>query len=592
MSSNNDSRDLKPDLRQSAAEFDVLVETGRRLTETTDLPTILQAAVDGVTGLAGLDTAAVYLLEGDVLHLGATYPPLPADFPTELRDAPLSDHLHIRETLEGKKLLLVDDLRQTARTRAEREVARQRNLRTVLYVPLVVDGDGLGAFLVGSTGQTAHIAENCIGLVQALANLAALTARNARLFNESQAKTRELQASLEEKLQVEKDREELREQLAQAQKLESIGRLAGGVAHDFNNLLQVIQGYTDLAMAAVGPVEPANSHLLEVRAAAERSAGITRQLLAFARRQTIAPKVLDLNESVESILQLLKPLLGEDLDLVWVPERTPLPVFLDPSQLDQVLTNLCVNARDAIADVGKVTIETLAMTIGQEYCDLHEGFQPGRYCMLAVSDDGCGFDPEVRDRIFEPFFTTKQDGTGLGLAMVYGVVKQNNGFIHVYSEPGHGTTFKIYLRHHEGEERPVAASSAPSGKSGGGGETVLVVEDDPAILKFLKTILTRRGYSVLAADSPQRALELAAGHSDEIQLLLTDVILPEINGRELAEKIGAQCPGLAVLYMSGYTSNVIAHRGVLEEDVSFIQKPFSPGQLVDMVQELLGAKEE
>ncbi len=586
MPSSYDREDLIPDCRQSADEIDILVETGQRLAETLDLQTILQAAVDGITGLAGLETAAVYLLEGQILHLWATYPPLPHDFPADLRDAPLADHLHIKEAIGEKKPFVVDDLMVSAKTGAEREVARQRKLRTVLYVPMVIDGEGIGVFIVGSTSGVVPIAESRIGLAGALANLASLTARNALLFQDAEAKALELKASLEERLKVEKEREQLQLQLAQAQKLESIGRLAGGVAHDFNNLLQVIQGYTELAIASVPATSPAFDHLREVQGAAERSASITRQLLAFARKQTIAPKLLDLNQAVDQTLLMLKRLVGESLDLVWVPEAKPLPVLMDPSQLDQILTNLCINARDAIEDVGKVTIETQAARFDEEYCRLHEGYLPGRYCMLAVSDDGCGFDDEVRKNIFDPFFSTKDEGTGLGLATVYGIVKQNEGFIDVYSESGQGTTFKIYLPYHEGRGRPVAEPRSAS-VGAGSGETVLVVEDDPSILTLLKTILKRQGYNVISADSPLAAIELAQRHRSEIRLLVTDVVLPNMNGRELAKRIGAIAPGLLVLFMSGYTADVIAHRGVLYEDVSFLQKPFDSRQFAEKVRSML-----
>ncbi len=589
MPSSHDREDLKPDYRQSAGEFDILVETGQRLAETLELQTILQAAVDGITGLAGLDTAAVYLLEDKILHLWATYPPLPPGFPAELRDAPLADHLFIKEAIEAKKHFVVDDLQSAAKTDAEREVARQRKLRTVLYVPIVIDGEGIGAFIVGSTSGIVHIAENRIGLVGALANLAALTARNALLFQDAEVKTLELKASLEERLRVEKEREQLQLQLAQAQKLESIGRLAGGVAHDFNNLLQVIRGYTELAISSVPSTNPAFDYLHEVKGAAERSASITRQLLAFARQQTIAPKVMDLSKSVDKTLQMLKRLVGEDLDLVWAPDKKPLPVLMDPSQLDQVLTNLCINAREAIEDVGKVTIETQAARFDEEYCRLHEGYVPGDYCMLAVSDDGCGFDDEFKKNIFEPFFSTKKEGTGLGLAMVYGIVKQNEGFINVYSELGQGTTIKIYLPLHEGAGSP-ALEPRKATVHPGGGETVMIVEDDSSILTLLETVLRRQGYKVISADSPLAALELAQRHQGEIQLLVTDVVMPEVNGRELAKRIGALNPGLLVLFMSGYTSNVIAHRGVLDEDVTFLQKPFESQQLAEKVRSMLDGK--
>ncbi len=380
----------------------------------------------------------------------------------------------------------------------------------------------------------------------------------------------------------------LAEQLEQAQRLESVGRLAGGVAHDFNNMLGVILGRAELALERVEPGHPLEVDLQEILHAAGRSAEITRQLLAFARKQTIAPVVLDLNETVEGMLRMIRRLIGEDIDLAWLPRTGLWPVRMDPSQLDQVLANLCVNARDAIHGVGKVTIETDRVVFDEAYCADHPDFVPGRYVMLAVSDDGCGMDGETLDRIFEPFFTTKEAGrgTGLGLSTVHGIVRQNGGFIHVYSEPGKGTTFRIYLPPCEDEERQTQAAGSeemPLGR----GETVLVVEDDESILKMTQTMLERLGYRVLAAGTTAEAERLSEEYSGEIHLLITDVIMPGMNGRDLAERCRAARPGMKCLFMSGYTANVIAHQAVLDEGVHFIQKPFSMEELAGKVRETL-----
>jgi len=319
-----------------------------------------------------------------------------------------------------------------------------------------------------------------------------------------------------------------------------------------------------------------------------RSTNITRQLLAFARQQTIAPKVLDLNDTVESMLKMLRRLIGEDIDLAWLPETDLWPVKIDPSQVDQILANLCVNARDAIAGVGKVTIETENTSFDEAYCADHAGFAPGEYVLLAVSDDGIGIAPEILDKIFEPFFTTKGigKGTGLGLSTVYGIVKQNNGFINVYSEPKQGTTIKIYLARHTGqtvEEYHESAVEIPLSR----GETVLYVEDEGSILKLAERILTSLGYTVLTATAPGEAMRLAKEHADKIHLLITDVIMPEMNGRELSEQLRLLYPNLKILFTSGYTANVIVHRGILEEDVCFIPKPFSKKDLAVKIREAL-----
>ena len=386
----------------------------------------------------------------------------------------------------------------------------------------------------------------------------------------------------------ERKRETLEHQLLQAQKMESIGRLAGGVAHDYNNMLSVIIGYTELAMEKSEPEGPIHRDLKEVHAAATRSTEITKQLLAFARQQTIAPEVLDLNVVVKGMLKLLRRLIGEDIDFSWQPGNGLWPVKIDPSQINQILTNLCVNARDAIKDVGKVTIETQNASFDEDYCADHAGFKTGDYVMLAVSDNGSGMASDILDKVFEPFFTTKGlgQGTGLGLATVYGIVRQNNGFLNVYSEPEQGTTIKVYLSRHSGETVR-AHRESPAFIPEGQGETVLLVEDDLSILKLAQTILEKLNYTVLPTASPIEAQSLAAEHAGNIDLLITDVVMPEMNGRELSEHLHSLYPRLETLYMSGYTANVIAHRGVLEEGVSFIPKPLSIKELAVKVREVL-----
>jgi len=312
-------------------------------------------------------------------------------------------------------------------------------------------------------------------------------------------------------------RKELESQLIQAQKMESVGRLAGGVAHDFNNMLGIILGYAELALDQVEPTEPVHSNLQEIRKAANRSADLTRQLLAFARKQTVAPKVLDLNETLEGMLKMLRRLIGEDIDLAWLPGRDLWPVKLDPSQIDQILANLCVNARDAITDNGKVTIETDTVSLDESYCADHLGFVPGEYVLLAVSDSGCGMDKKILENIFEPFFTTKEvgKGSGLGLATVYGIVRQNSGFINVYSEPDQGTTFNIYLPRHMGtdvqEQKTVSTGAATTGH-----ETILLVEDEKAILTMASIMLERLGYIVLTASAPSQAIRISESYSSRI----------------------------------------------------------------------------
>jgi PAS domain S-box-containing protein len=390
---------------------------------------------------------------------------------------------------------------------------------------------------------------------------------------------------------TEEEKAGLEAQLHQAQKMESVGRLAGGVAHDFNNMLSVIHGHAELALMKVDPSQPFHADLKEIVKAAIRSADLTRQLLAFARQQTVAPQVLDINEAMAGMLKMLQRLIGEDVDLNLQPAADLWPVKVDPSQIDQILANLCVNARDAISDVGKLTIETGNITVDKYYCASHVGFVPGEYVLLAVSDDGSGMDKETQSHIFEPFFTTKVmgKGTGLGLATVYGIVKQNNGFINVYSEPDQGTTFKIYLPRYAGKAEQAWTEGA-AGPALRGQEAILLVEDDPAILELTTQMLEMQGYTVLAASTPGEAMRLAREHSGETHLLMTDVVMPEMNGRDLAKNLLSLYPHLKRLFMSGYTANVIAHHGVLDEGVHFIQKPFSMQGLAAKVREVLDSK--
>lgn len=372
------------------------------------------------------------------------------------------------------------------------------------------------------------------------------------------------------------ERERLQQQLTQAQKMESVGRLAGGVAHDFNNMLSVILGHSELAERELGEGHPLHLHLQEISRAATRSADLTRQLLAFARKQTVIPKVLDLNETVEGMLKMLRRLIGEDIELLWQPGDDLWPVRIDPSQVDQLLANLCINARDAIADTGRVTIRSATASFDPAYCAVHLDVTPGDYVLLSVSDSGCGMDEETISHLFEPFFTTKElgKGTGLGLATVYGIVKQNGGVINVVSSPGQGSTFTIYLPRHQEEAKEVQPPRQVVPPTVGQG-TILLVEDEPMILEVTRTMLQMQGYEVLAALSPAEALRVAEQRHADIGLLMTDVVMPEMNGRDLAGRLQAMLPGLKCLFMSGYTADVIAHHGVLGEEVHFIQKPFT-----------------
>jgi len=381
---------------------------------------------------------------------------------------------------------------------------------------------------------------------------------------------------------------QLEEQFRQSQKMEAVGRLAGGVAHDFNNLLTVICGYSDLALNPPSPDARPREWLMEIRSAAERAATLTRQLLAFSRKQMLEPKVLNLNTVVANCEKMLRRLVDEDVDLVSVLDPSLGRVSTDPGQIEQVLVNLVVNARDAMPQGGKLTIETANSTLDQTYCRSHAEVKPGRYIMLAVSDTGCGMDAQTQVRIFEPFFTTKElgKGTGLGLAMVFGFIKQSGGHIYVYSEPGLGSTFKMYLPVVEtaasSVEAPAGIESMPHGD-----ETILLAEDDRAVRTLTRRVLQSCGYTVLEAAHGGEALQLAEKHTGSLHLLVSDVVMPEMGGRQLAERIVVLKPGIKVLCLSGYTADAVIRHGVLESEIAFLQKPFTPGVLARKVREVL-----
>jgi len=385
------------------------------------------------------------------------------------------------------------------------------------------------------------------------------------------------------------ERRALEQQLRQSQKMEAVGRLAGGIAHDFNNLLMVISGYSEFLLDRLGPDPALRGPAQEIAGAAQRASSLTRQLLAFSRKQMMAPKILDLNEVITENLKMLTRVIGEDIDLVMVPAATLGAVRADAGQIDQVIMNLAVNARDAMPSGGKLTIETSNVSLDEEYSRFHAPLRPGDYVMLTISDTGMGMDSETQSHIFEPFFTTKgPKGTGLGLSTVYGIIKQSGGYIWVYSESGKGTTFKIYLpRVPERAESPAAVSIAESVATEPGTETILLVEDETNLRYLARQFLEKQGYRVIEAADGAVAMQIAVAHEGMIHLLLTDVIMPGMNGRELAQRISEIRPNTKVLYMSGYTENVIGHNGTLDAGVRLLQKPFTLRELKSKVREVL-----
>jgi len=383
---------------------------------------------------------------------------------------------------------------------------------------------------------------------------------------------------------------QLEEQVRQSQKIEAVGRLAGGVAHDFNNLLTIIGGYGDLLLDRLGPEDPSRGHIGEIKKAADRATSLTRQLLAFSRRQVLAPQVLDLNTVVANIHKMLRRLIGEDVELILAPAQGLGRVKVDPGQIEQVLLNLAVNARDAMPHGGKIVIETGNVELDDSYAGGHFTLNAGSYVMLAVSDTGCGMDAETQSHIFEPFFTTKEQGkgTGLGLAMVYGIVKQSEGYIWVYSEPGRGTTFKIYLPRVDESPAPSKLVKVP-GEQAGGAETILLVEDESSVRSLVRGVLETAGYTVLEARNGEDALVISNAHREHIHLLVTDVVMPKMSGPELAQQMAPLRREMKVLFMSGYADDAIVQHGVFDSNAGFLQKPFTPDVLARKVREILDA---
>jgi PAS domain S-box-containing protein len=381
-------------------------------------------------------------------------------------------------------------------------------------------------------------------------------------------------------------------QFRQAQKMEAIGRLAGGIAHDFNNLLMVISGYSEFLLERLGPDPQLRGPAQEIANATQRATALTRQLLAFSRKQMLAPKVLDLNEVVAENLKMLTRMIGEDIDLVMVPGPGLGAVRADPGQIDQVIMNLAVNARDAMPQGGKLTIETASVKLDENFARTHAPLTPGDYIMLAISDTGVGMDSETQSRIFEPFFTTKgAKGTGLGLSTVYGIVKQSGGFIFVDSQPDRGTAFRAYFPRVNGREEAAAAQdSLGLLRPNRGEETILLVEDETHLRRLARQYLEKQGYKVLEAEDGAAALQIVDGYHGPIHLLLTDVVMPGMNGRELATNIAKLLPELRVLYMSGYSENAVGHNGTLDAGVNLLQKPFSLPALRDRVREVLDSE--
>jgi PAS domain S-box-containing protein len=389
--------------------------------------------------------------------------------------------------------------------------------------------------------------------------------------------------------EAEQKQEKLQAQLLQSQKMESVGRLAGGIAHDFNNMLSVIIGHADLALRCLAPGQPQHKTFTQICKTAERAGVLTRELLAFAGKQTIAPEVLDVNESIEGMLTMLRRLIGDRINLIWQPGDNLDPVKVDPSQINHILAEVCLNAKDAVNDGGTISITTGSASINEFLCTQQPSLVPGEYITLTISDDGQGMDGETLANIFEPFFSRKELGKGLGMATVYGIVEQNNGFINIASEPGIGTCVTVYLPQYSSPKPLSLVTADKAEKQSGGIKTILLVEDEPENLEMYRTMIESLGYNVLAAGTPQDCLSLAQSYKGHIDLLITDVVMPEMNGRELADAFIASHPTTQCLFMSGYSAEVISRNGMLVSGINFIEKPFTLENFAKKIDDVLNA---
>jgi PAS domain S-box-containing protein len=483
---------------------------------------------------------------------------------------PVADNLASQHLLTQKAPLVIDDAQFDPRQAPIRDLMRRRGTVSLLLLPLIVDGEVRGSLGVDAVEQRAFNAQD-VDLGRRVAEQVSGVLARARL---------------------EEQRRQLEEQFLQAQKLEAVGRLAGGIAHDFNNLLTVIHLSSRLLESNLHARDPLREYVQRIEDASQRATSLTRQLLAFSRREIVEPHLLSLNEVVSNLDKMLRRVIGEDIRLEISLTDGLWSVKIDPTQVDQVILNLAVNARDAMPMGGSLTIETANVVLDRAYTARHMGVEPGEYVMLAVSDTGVGMDDDVKDHLFEPFFTTKEKGkgTGLGLATVHGVVKQNNGHIWVYSEPGRGTTFKIYLPHvSKGAAGAPSLSRQTVAPPARGSETLLLVEDEAGVRELARDILTAQGYQVLMARDGLQAIQVAEGHEGPIHLMIADVIMPSMGGRALADQLKVSRPEMRVLYTSGYTDNAIVHHGVLDKGIHFLSKPLELEALARKVRDVLDA---
>jgi len=562
---------LLQELTTHQGRLEALLEVSHQLCKLQPVKSLLGTIAEACGQLLLSESVGFWLVEGDELVVTGMWGDAPEILVTpRLR---LGESLSGRVAVSGEPLVVADLANDPRLLPVHREASCRLGYRGMLAVPVKIGERVAGVLSIRTKREGGFSAED-VTVATAFAAQAAVALENSRLYQETRWAYEELSAT--------------QDQLTQARKMEAVGRLAGGVAHDFNNLLTVMIGRSQLLLRRLGTEDPTRPDIELMEQTAARAADLTRQLLAFSRKQVLRPAVLDLNAVLSNLGEMLRRLIGEDIALVTALAPALGSVKADPSQIEQILMNLAANARDAMPHGGRLTLETANVDLDAAYTRRHVGVHVGPHVMLAVSDTGIGMDSETLARIFEPFFTTKGpgQGTGMGLATVYGVVEQSGGHIWVSSEPGRGTTFKIYLPRVDEAIEPLAAEPGLA-ELARGHETILVVEDEPAVRALARDVLRAQGYAVLEAQHGREALRISEQHAGRIDLLLTDVVMPEMSGRELAGRLAALRPTTPVIYMSGYTDTAVVHHGVLDPGTTFLQKPLTPHALARKVRQVL-----
>lgn len=584
----SDHRQKEAALAQFTRSIETMLEVSKRLVSTLDMQQVLQAAVDGVTRLAGLDTAAIYLFEGEKLHLWAATPPLPSDFPDSLRTIFPDHNPHLAAAVASGEPVLVPDALNAELTQVEKAVVEERNLRTLLFLPLIAESEALGALIVGSIGKPTAILDDQIRLTLTFANLAAMAAKNARLYKAGRRYASELEQSLADRERAEAEREILRRQLFQVQKMEAVGQLAGGVAHDFNNQLGGIMGYAELIESAIEDdrLKQFATHIVTL---AKRSADLTAQLLAFARKGQFQTVEVDLHKIIDEVASMLAHTIHRKIVIRKEFEAAESRTSGDPTQIQSALLNLAVNARDAMQEGGLLTFHTKRIRLEGESCKQRSiQLQQGEYIRLCVSDSGVGMDDATMERIFEPFFTTKEPGrgTGMGLAAVYGTMKTHGGGVSVESTPGRGSTFKLYFPIIAGAPVDEIPKETVTGTRLH--KEILFVDDEETAAQAAAEHLKHAGYTVHFFTDSAAALAYFENNYAQLSLIILDMILPNMGGPELFRTMKSIHPEVRVLIASGFSIDKDI-QALLDKGAAFIQKPFLRDELLKAVRRRLEA---